>query len=247
VRITNEQRAILDILRGVKELTPDIRDLKLFDKASQPDPHCPILDAVRVYLSTRQSRKERTIGKDIAAEFSGPPYGWDPAAVRVGLAALVRSGALRVIINKKPFTNPADPELQDALRVSRQFEKVELVLEEAVPDPDKLTAVRSLIMKITGKRKIDETPAALSTEIESFSQELVLLASRASLWAEPAGLPLPADFVDGKEGFEKLLSLVNPVHRVDEIHARKDSIEILISTIRTVASFVDNGARLSQK
>ena len=39
VRILNEQRAILDVLKGAKDLTSDVRDLKLFDNAGQLGPH----------------------------------------------------------------------------------------------------------------------------------------------------------------------------------------------------------------
>ena len=48
----------------------------------------------------------------------------------MGIAALVRAGMVKVLINKKPYTNPQDTELVNALRVSRNFDKVELVLEE---------------------------------------------------------------------------------------------------------------------
>ena len=97
---------------------------------------------------------------------------------------------MRVVIGKKPYTNPADEELQHALRVSRDFDKVELVLEESEADIDTLTAVRSLLMKLTGKRKIDETPAALAAEMETFGKALLEKAGKTALWAEPAGLPL---------------------------------------------------------
>ena len=67
VRIVNEQKAIIDVLKGSKELTADVRELKLYDKAGQLDPHCPLLDEIRVYLARRQDRKERTLGKDLIA------------------------------------------------------------------------------------------------------------------------------------------------------------------------------------
>ena len=44
VRITNEARGILDVLKGAKDLTSDVKELKLFDKAGQVDPQCPLLD-----------------------------------------------------------------------------------------------------------------------------------------------------------------------------------------------------------
>jgi hypothetical protein len=237
-RVINEQRAIIDVLKGAKDLTGDVRELKIFDKAGQLDPHSPLLDSIRVYLSGRQSRKERTLGHDLVDEFTKPPCGWDPGAIRVGVAALVRSGALKVLINKKPFTNPADSELQDALRVVRAFDKVELVIEETEVQADVLTEVRSVVIKLTGLRKIDETPSAIFEVFGKFCEDMLGQAARVALWAEPAGLPLPAAFIEGREVFGKILALTNPTHRVNEIHAHKDNLEVYAHTIRTLNNFV---------
>lgn len=243
VRIVNEQRAIVDVLKGAKDLPSDVRELKLLDKAGQLDPTSPLLDTLRVYLSARQSKKERTLGRDVIDEFSKPPYGWDPSAVRVGVAALLRAGALRVLVNKKPFTNPADSELQDALRVSRNFDKVELVLEEMDIDPDVLTEIRTLVIKLTGRRKIDETPAAVSAEMEIFATELLAKAEKVALWAEPAELPLSTEFVEGREVFEKIIALTNPVHRVGEISTTKDKLEGYTTAIRSFDTFVEKSKK----
>ena len=56
--------------------------------------------------------------------------GCDPS----GVAALVRSGDMKVLIEKKPFTNPADSSLQNALKNSRDFNKVQLDMEESETD-----------------------------------------------------------------------------------------------------------------
>lgn len=239
VRINNEQHAIIDILKGNKQLSADVRELKLFDKAGQLDGKSPLLDAIRIYFTLRQNKKIRTLGKDIVTDFARPPYGWDLGAVRVGVAALVRSGAVRVQINKKPFTNPADPELQDALRVTRNFDKVELILEETEVDTDILTEVRSILIKLTGRRKIDETPAALAAEMETFGKNILDRIYKVNLWAEPAGLPLPADFIEGQESYENILALTNPVHRVNEIYSRKDKLEGYTATINSVIAFME--------
>lgn len=244
VRIINEQRAILDVMKGTKELSADVRELKLLDKSGQADLQCPLLDSIRIYLSTRQSRKERTLGRNLIDEFIAPPYGWDPGAIRVGVAALVRSGAVRVLVNKRPFTNPADSELQDALRVSRNFDKVELILEEAEIDHDVLTEVRSLLIRLTGVRKIDETPAALSSAMEAFSKEVVDSGARTALWSEPADLPLPSDFFDGKEVFENILALSNPMHRVSEIHAQREHLEQYVAVIQAQSTFVEKWGKV---
>lgn len=237
VRIAQEQKAILDVLGGEKNLASDVKALRLFDKSGALDPHSPLLDAIRIFLASRQGKKERTLGKNLLDEFSAPPYGWDRNAVRVGVAACVRAGTIKVLIGKMPHTNPADPTLQKALRDSREFERVELVLEESEVFADVLEETRRLLMKLTGQRKIDETPAALHEVMEEWGCEKLARAERVIEWAETAGLPRPAAFDDGKDAIDSVLALANPVHRVKEIHSRAEDLKRGVEAIDQVATF----------
>ncbi|HXG33320.1 MAG TPA: BREX system P-loop protein BrxC [Bryobacteraceae bacterium] len=237
VRIAREQEAILDVLKGERNLAPDVQRLRLFDKSGALDPHSPLLDAIRVFLASRQSKKERTLGQNLLDEFSAPPYGWDPNAVRVGVAACVRAGVIKVLIGKMAYTNPADPVLQKALRDSREFGRAELVLEEAEVSPEVLEETRTLLMKLTGKRKIDETPAALHEAMETFGREVLARAEKVLDWAEPAGFPRPAAFDEGKEVLEGVLALTAPVHRVKEIHARAEDLKRGVEAIDQLSAF----------
>lgn len=237
VRITQEQKAIPDVLRGEKNLASEVKALRLFDKTGALDPHSPLLDAIRIFLASRQARKERTLGKDLLDEFEAPPYGWDSNAVRVGVAACVRAGIVKVLIGKRPHTNPADPALQKALRDSREFDRVELVLEDSEVASEILEETRALLLKLTGQRRIDETPAALYEVMEELGREKLARAERVIDWAEPAGLPRPAAFDEGKDAIESILALSNPVHRVKEIHARAEDLKRGIETIDQLADF----------
>ncbi len=237
VRIAQEQKAILDVLGGEKNLASDVKALRLFDKSGALDPHSPLLDATRIFLASRQGRKERTLGKNLLDEFGAPPYGWDKNAVRVGVAACVRAGTIKVLISKMPHTNPADPTLQKALRDSREFEKLELVLEDSEVIPEVLEETRALLMKLTGKRKIDETPAALHEVMEVFGREELARAEKVIDWAEPAGLPRPVMFDEGKDALESVLALSNPVHRVKEIHAHGEDLRRGVECIDQVTTF----------
>lgn len=237
VRIAQEQRAILDVLKGEKNLAPDVKALKLFDRGGGLDPHSPVIDAVRIFLSSRQSKKERTLGKDLLDEFSAPPYGWDRNAVRVGVAACVRAGMVKVLIGKMPHTNPADPVLQKALRDSREFDKVDLVLEDSEIDPDALEQVRALLMKLTSKRNIDETAAALHEAMETLGREVLGKAEKVRDWADAVGLPTPATFAQGMEALENILALTNPIHRVKEIQTRAEELQHGVQVIEQLVAF----------
>ena len=243
VRMINEQRAILEVLGGIRNLSSDVVSLKLFDKAGQIDLNAPLLDTIRVYLSTRQGRNERTLGKDLITQFVSPPYGWDMGCVRVGIAAMVRGGSVKILLDKKPYTNPADFELQNALRVSGTFNKIELVLEDIEIDPNTLTEVRKSLIALTGIRKIDETPSALSDAFSTFANEILENAQAAATWAEPAGLPLPEQFKEGIENYRDLLALNKPLHRVNELHTHLDFLKDEADAIHQVNSFIQKSGK----
>jgi len=224
VKITNDQRAIQDVLAGATSTTKDIQELKLYDKAGKINRHCPLLDSIRVHLATQQRDGRRVLGKDLLEMFAAPPYGWDPNTVRVGVAALVRSAAVRVVIGGKTYTNPNDRELVDCLRVSRQFDKAELVLEDEDIDPIVLTEVREFLIRLTRSRKIDETPAALSETAGNVATAILAKADNVHLWANGSRMPLPKAFTDGEDAWRQVQDFTNPVHRVREVHTTRDTL-----------------------
>ncbi len=78
VRITNEQRAIIDVLKGAKKIDPDVQALKILTVTGQVNPQSPLLENIRIFLSARQEKSMRTLGKEILDEFSPPPYDGTP-------------------------------------------------------------------------------------------------------------------------------------------------------------------------
>jgi len=237
VKLTREQQAIIDVLKGSKSLSPEVVSLGLFDKSGQVNNQSPLLDEIRIFLTNRQNRQMRTLGRDLIDVFEKPPYGWDPGVVRVGVAAFVRSGAVSVLIDKKTYRNPLDPDLQSAIRSVRDFNRVELILEEIEILPDVLTEVRKWLISWTGTRKIDETTASLSLVFEELGSELLSKADTVTLWGAPADFPLPTNFVEGKDKIKDIISLSNPLNRVNELHTHRETVDFGIKSIRSVFDF----------
>lgn len=242
VRVTNDQRAIQDVLEGTLIQNADVKQLKIYDRGGKLDPNCPLLDAIRIHLSTEQAQGRRVLGRPLLDTFNAPPYGWDRNAVRVGVAALVRAGSVRVLIDKKPYTNPADRDLVDALRGSRAFDRVELVLEDTSVDPDVLTETRAFIMKLAKKRGIDETPAAISEALGQCAASILGQVSTVETWSSGAGFPLPTGFTDGKDAWTKIQELTNPVHRVKEAHGARDALQAGADSIAQCHTFQEKHA-----
>lgn len=238
VRITNDQKAIQDVLAGETNVTKDVAALKLFDRAGKIDLHCPLVDAIRIYLATEQAKRQKKVcGQDVLDALCGIGYGWDPNAVRVGVAALVRAGAVKVVVGQKEYSNPADRDLIDALRVSRKFDKAELILEESEVPPDVLTETRKFVMKLAKKRGIDETPAAISEASEVLATAILAKAGEVLLWASGSDMPLPASFTEGNDAWREVLDLTNPVHRVNKVHSSQETLQKGSEAIEQHAAF----------
>src|SRR5260370_4250951 len=68
---------------------------------------------------------------------------------------------------------------------------------------------------------------------------LVEQGGKGGMGAEVATLPLPTEFRDGKDLYEKILALTNPIHRVREIHASRARLEPSAEMIRRATAFAD--------
>lgn len=171
--------------------------------------------------------------------FSRPSYGWDPNVVRVGIAALVRAGAVALVVGQAKKSDPQDAVLAEALRQSRQFDRVEILLEEVPLDPDALVRVRKLLMRVAKRRSIDETPAALAQVAEELALKVLADTGDVRLWAEGAKFPLSAAFADGEQAWAEVQSLTQPIHRVNKLDADAEALAAGYSTVQACRAFVD--------
>ncbi len=237
VRVRNDQKAILDVLAGAGTLPVEVQALRLYDKAGNLDLNSPLLNELRMKLNAEQVAGRRVLGRALTETFEAPPYGWDPNAVRVGIAALVRAGAVKVLLNKKAYTNPADRDLSDALRVSKSFDKVELVLEEVDVPGEVLTETRTFLIHLAKRRNIDETPAALSEAAGELAARLLAQVDTVRTWAAGAGFPLSMEFVEGEAAWRDVQALTSPLHRVREVASDHTRLEAGYRAIEVHAAF----------
>ncbi|MDO9541944.1 MAG: hypothetical protein Q7J98_06435, partial [Kiritimatiellia bacterium] len=130
------------------------------------------------------------------------------------------------------------------MRNSKSFSKAEVILEETDVDTVVLIAVRTLLIKLTGNRKIDETPSDIATASVKYLTEVKKKGDDAQIWAKAANFPLPEFFTAGMETIGTLLSLTNPAQHVKEWEAKSPSIEDELSEILAVHTFYGNNADL---
>lgn len=238
VRIENEDRAIKDALAGDPPSTRDAAELKLYDKAGKLEPNSTLISNIRVQLAATAHRGQRLHGKDLLEAFERPTYGWDPNAVRVAVAAMVRAGMVKVFVGKRPLQDPKDPALLDELRLARRFDKVELELTVVEVSPEILTETRKFLMKELSQRKLDETPAALAIAAGNLAADLVKKAEPIKLWSETAGVTLPKAYDDGVTAWQQILDVQEPSERVLRVHASRDVLSTGHKEIRHLTDFI---------
>ena len=170
-------------------------------------------------------------------KFTKPSYGWDAGVVRVGVAALLRNGNIRVLIKKKLYENPNDSQLQAALRNIRQFDQIEIEIEKIDVPLDTLINTREALIRITGNKKIEETLSGISEAFENLSTDLFEKTRTIEIWATPADFPLHSDFVDGKDKIEEIVTLPNNARKVDEIYINIVTIENGYNKINEIYEF----------
>ena len=237
VRIENEERAIKDALAGEPPATKDAADLKLYDKAHKLDPNGPLISTLRVQLDAAGRRGQRLHGRELLEFFENPPYGWDGNAIRVGIAAMIRAGLVKVLVGKRALQDPKEPALLDELRLARRFAAVELELTVVEVPPEVLNETRLFLMKELKQRKLDETPAALSIAAGTLAQSLVQQAGTIRLWSDTAGVALPKAYEDGVVAWQEVHDLQGPSERVLKIHAMRPVLSAGHAAIRHLTDF----------
>ncbi|MBA3547589.1 MAG: BREX system P-loop protein BrxC [Nannocystis sp.] len=241
VRIENEERAIKDALAGDPPATKDAADLKLYDKAGKLDPNGPLISALRVHLDAAGRRGQRLHGRELLEFFENPEYGWDGNAIRVGVAAMIRAGLVKVLVGKRALQDPKDPKdpaLLEELRLTKRFAAVELELTVVEVPPEVLTETRQFLMKELKQRKLDETPAALSIAAGTLAQTLSQQAETIRLWSDTAGVTLPKAYEDGVVAWKEVLDLQGPSERVLKIYATRPVLSAGHAAIRHLTDFI---------
>ena len=195
VRVAHETESIRALLGGKPLSDAELGPLGVGDAAGRSDPHGPLLGAIRTLVRSPAaagvSRQRPLRGRELLAVLAAPPYGWDASAVRVGVAALVRLGAVKLQLGAERLTDPARAELARALTEHRTFAAVELHAGHEATAPEQLTDARALLVELGQPRAIEETAAAVGEAALRVAVAELAEGRVVRAWCE--GLGIPAD------------------------------------------------------
>jgi hypothetical protein len=217
-RVSHEADGIRALLAGEAQRAAELAPLGFVDSAGRLDPHGPLLGAIRMLVRSQAAagagRHRPVRGRELLATLAAPPYGWDASAVRVGVAALVRLGAVELQLGAERLTDPARAELERALTDPRQFAGAELHAGLEAPAPEQLTEARALLVELGQPRAIEETTAAVGEAALRVAAAELGQVRTVLAWCEGLGIPADPALGAAAEAWQAVHDAPDPSERV---------------------------------
>ncbi len=242
--VADERKAIETILTAPPARLHQVEPaLALFDKQGGLNRSSRALDDVYSYLEAEARRGNVVTGKTLVDRYEGIPFGWDSNIARLCAAALFRSGALVLTIDKKDYRDPRDVEAQRAFLDSRRFDRAELHLESDLElSVEERVRAREQIHVLFGARP-EETPAALAETVQQKLQDRLAVLRGLAEWVRLTGFPVPAIYATAAESFERLAEERRPNTCVRQFLAHLEEVREQVRVVDRLEAFFSSPRR----
>jgi hypothetical protein len=242
--VADERKAIEAILTEPPARLHQVEaPLALFDKQGGLNRSSRALDDVYSYLEAEARRGNVVTGKTLVDRYEGIPYGWDSNIARLCAAALFRSGALLLTLDKKDYRDPRDAEAQRTFLDSRRFERAELHLESDLElSVEERMRAREQMYALFGARP-EETPAALAETLQQQLHERLTTLRELAEWVRLTGFPAPAAYAPAAESFERLVEERRPNTCVRQFLARLEEVSEQVRVADRLQAFCSSPRR----
>src|SRR5262249_49339466 len=190
--VTDERKALEAILTAPPSRLHQVESpLALFDKEGGLNRTSRTLDDVYGYLESEARRGNVVTGKMLVERYEGIPYGWDSNIPRLCAAALFRTGALVLTLDKKDYRDPRGLEAKRALLDSRRFERAVVHLESDIElSVEERMRAREQLHVLFGVRP-EETPAALTEALQKQLKDRLARLHTVAEWVRLTSFPVP--------------------------------------------------------
>jgi hypothetical protein len=203
-RVGNEEAAVKAALAG-NTANLDLQALHVYKADGSLNDANPLLSELRSRLPLSEAGQAPVPVDTLRAALERPPFGWDPNAVKVGLALLLRASACVVIDNSRRLTDPGNPDVQAALTKEQRFKNLRVEGVKTDLTMAELQQIRGCIQSMFGT-KPSLVAATLNTELGTQLAETARQAQEVQKWAGTAQCPLPFDFESGTSVIGDLLN-----------------------------------------
>lgn len=234
-RIADEEKAVKAALAGQTANT-DLQALGVYRADGTVNEHHPLLSALRGRLPLVEQDQGAIPADSLRAEFEKPPFGWDGNCVKVGLALLLRMSACRLIESSRTLTDPASPEVLQALTKEARFKTVRVQGIKAELSAQELQTLRGYVEVIYGV-KPSLVPATLHAVLGDKLAATAEQVRAIQTWASTAQSPLPAAFEAGAELIAELVASNTATVRLTRFLAEAETLLTFRELLDNLAEF----------
>jgi hypothetical protein len=234
-QIGNEDVAIRDALKNVTS-NADLKALNVYRADGTLNDAHPLLSTLRARLPVDDGYQQFVQADALRSELERPPFGWDPKAVRIGLALLLRASACRLIDSQRTIADPSDPEALNALTKETRFKSLRLQGVKSTLSPGELQELRGYIEVLFGVKPA-LVPETMNKAIGDGLGELARRAQVVQGWANTAGCNLPSVIASGADLVAELLNLTTPPARLPRFREQADTLIAFNNALHAAEEF----------
>jgi hypothetical protein len=239
-QIGNEDAAIRDALRNVMS-NSDLKALNVYRADGTLNDAHPLLSTLRARLPIDDGYQQFVQADALRSELERPPFGWDPKAVRIGLALLLRASACRLIDSQRTIADPSDPEAHNALTKETRFKNLRLQGVKSTLSPRELQELRGYVELLFGVKPA-LVPETMNKAIGEGLSEFSRRAQVVQGWANTARCALPPTIASGADLVAELLNLTAPTARLPRFREQADTLTAFNNALHAAEEFRrDNG------
>lgn len=221
-RITNEDTAVKAALAN-NTSHPDLQQLGVYRADGTLNDAHALLSTLRARLPVDDQFQQFVQADALRTELEKPPFGWDPNSVKVGLALLLRASACRLFDANRTLTDPADPEVVQALTKELKFKALRVQGIKSDLSMAELQEIRGYIEALFGV-KAQLVQANLHKVLGEQLGTLAREAREVQSWASTARCPMPMAFESGSLLVNELLNSASEAARLPRFRDQHEAL-----------------------
>ncbi len=234
-RVLNEETAVKAALAG-NVTNSDLQQLAVYQSDGTLNEAHPLVSTLRGRLPADDQYQAPVQADTLRSELAGPPFGWDPNVVKVGLALLLRASACRLLDASRPITDPTDPEAFQVLAKEQRFRGLRV---QGVPADLSIVDLQQIrgYMETLFDIKPELVAATMNNQLGTQLGRLSERTGTVRQWANTAQCPLPPAFESAASQVEDLLNTAGANARLKQFASAWQPINDLVVQLESLEAF----------
>lgn len=218
-------------------------DLHLWDEQGHLRAHQAVVSEILEELKRRKEYGQPREGRAITEFFNSIPYGWNPALVRIVLAALFRAGLIGIQVGGTYYPDPGTRQAKEALVRATEFNKTQFETSEETLTLEQRKQAQHYL-DLLFDTKVDDTTNTLFRTVQDELRKLTEANKTIRLQAESAQLPVKDLLYQGISVIDQVQEQTRPAQAVRGFLDNYDALRSLMTYQNKLSTFISQ-SRLS--